>query len=477
MSNVMDMLVKSGYEAISIGNDVLPCTLRKDDELIGFLMEDFSVKLLPEHEQKRDSLQKQIKFSLDNQELETIENEYKLSQYQDVVLTADYDFEQEKPIYNIYYLDNGEYILRSSSYDKQEATRDFASRSGLVPSEIPTPERNTERIEQFIKAVKDRGFKLLENKKEPFRAYDITDSDGNLVGFIDKDNRVNLTTDNERTKRIITETYRNTNPNRVILPSFFEKLKEKLKQIGMALKVVFNGGGRHYTIQNEHHQEIAAVNENEEITYTSQAKKEEIEKINRMVDEIKRENLNRNKKVNKQETVKQHKTEISKEQPILTHAEIMNLTNTVLASPQLTEKLLNVILSDKNLAVQLNENLTKKISEHQKTEKLKDSREKVQQNPVKENSEHSKIREDFNKKCDLLKTLDGFNQEKYSAVKDVIIDRFGTIDSKEFESNLLSGKYDTPKTLDEKLKASQKMADRQNAGNGQREQQKEKERA
>ena len=129
----------------------------------------------------------------------------------------------------------------------------------------------------------------------------------------------------------------------------------------MALKVVFNGGGRHYTIQNEHHQEIAAVNENEEITYTSQAKKEEIEKINRMVDEIKRENLNRNKKVNKQETVKQHKTEISKEQPILTHAEIMNLTNTVLASPQLTEKLLNVILSDKEFAVQLNENLTKKL--------------------------------------------------------------------------------------------------------------------
>ena len=479
MSNVMDMLVKSGYEAISIGNDVLPCTLRKDDELIGFLMEDFSVKLLPEHENKRESLQKEIKFSLDNQGLETVENEYKLSQYQDVILTADYDFEEEKPIYNIYYLYNGEYILRSSSYDKQEATRDFASRSGLVPSEIPTPERNTERIEQFIKAVKDRGFKLLENKKEPFRAYDITDKDGNVVGFIGKDNLVTLTTDNEMTKRIITETYRNTNPNRVMLPSFFEKLKERLKEIGMALKVVFNRGGRHYAIQNEQHQEIATVNENREVTYTSQAKKEEIEKINRMVDEIKRENLNQSKEINseKEETVKEYTKEISNEQLVLTSDEMKNLANTILASPQLTEKLLNVILSDKEFAVQLNENLTKKLSEYQKTEQVKGKKEKTQETPVKENPEYSKIREEFNKECELLKTLNGFNEEKYNSVKNGIIDRFGTIDSKEFESNLLSGKYDKPKTLDGKLKASQKMADRQNARNGQREQQKEKERA
>jgi hypothetical protein len=264
-----------------------------------------------------------------------------------------------------------------------------------------------------------------------------------------------------------------------MLPSFFEKLKERLKEIGMALKVVFNRGGRHYAIQNEQHQEIATVNENREVTYTSQAKKEEIEKINRMVDEIKRENLNQSKEINseKEETVKEYTKEISNEQPVLTSDEMKNLANTILASPQLTEKLLNVILSDKEFAVQLNENLTKKLSEYQKTEKLKDSREKVQQNPVKENSEHSKIREEFNKECDLLNTLNGFNEEKYNSVKNGIIDRFGTIDSKEFESNLLSGKYDKPKTLDGKLKASQKMADRQNARNGQREQQKEKERA
>mgnify|MGYP001018323731 CR=1 FL=1 len=49
MNNLLDMLVKTGYEVSSIGNDVLPCTLRIGNEPIGFLLGDLSVRLLPEH--------------------------------------------------------------------------------------------------------------------------------------------------------------------------------------------------------------------------------------------------------------------------------------------------------------------------------------------------------------------------------------------------------------------------------------------
>jgi hypothetical protein len=196
----MDMLTKSGYEAVSIGNDVLPCTLKKGNELVGFMMEDFSLKLLPEHETQKESLQKAISYALDNQGLEEIQGEYKLSQYQDVLFTTAYDFEAEKPIYNIYYEDEDKnLVLRGSSYDKNLAAQDFASRSGLVVGQIPTPAHETDRIQKFIEAIKEKGYSLAESVHDAYRAYEIIDQDNNLVGYIGKDNRVTVITDDAKT--------------------------------------------------------------------------------------------------------------------------------------------------------------------------------------------------------------------------------------------------------------------------------------
>ena len=196
-ANVMDMLTKSGYEAISIGNDVLPCTLKKGNELVGFLMDDFSVQLLPEHAAKRDSLNKAVSFALENQGLEVVQNEFKLSQYQNIVLMTTYDFEAEKPIFNIYSVDKDKnFALLNSSDGKDIATRDFASRSGLVAGQIPTPAQETDRIGKFIDAIKAKGYSLATSAEEAHRAYEIVDKDNNTVGYISKNNRVTITTEN-----------------------------------------------------------------------------------------------------------------------------------------------------------------------------------------------------------------------------------------------------------------------------------------
>ncbi len=488
MNNVMDMLVKSGYEAVSIGNDVLPCTLKKGDELVGFLMEDFSIRLLPEHDDKRDSLNKAVSFALEYQGMDVVQNEFKLSQYQDILLTATYDFEEEKPIYNIYYLDkDNNLILRNSFDNKATATQDFASRSGLVTSDIQTQAQETDRIGKFVDAIKAKGYSLAVAVKDAQRAYEIIDKNNNIVGYIGKNNRITITTDDNRVKRFINDTYIDTNPNRVILPSFFEKLKEHLKEIGLALKVIFSRDGRHYAIHDQH-QEIAVVNEKQEVTYTDKATVDQMTKIDAMIEEIKRENLQKQTVVDQQETIdtpenivepQQIKTAPSvltplPEQSVFTAEDLQNLTGAIMANQALTATLISVILSDKAFLSQLNESLSGKLSMLQDVDTVHS--QAITMNPI----DVSKASQEFHELYDMLQTVDGFNPDRYNELQAEMIAQFGTADPKEFEVKLQRGDYKEPGTLAEKLEVSHQKADRQNVKNEQShtlEQSKEKGRA
>jgi hypothetical protein len=467
MNNVMDMLTKSGYEAVSIGNDVLPCTLKKGNELVGFMMEDFSLKLLPEHEAQKESLQKAISFALDNQGLEEIQGEYKLSQYQDVLFTTTYDFEAEKPIYNIYYEDEDKnLVLRGSSNDKNLAAQDFASRSGLVVGQIPTPAHEADRIQKFIDAIKEKGYSLAESVHDAYRAYEIIDQDNHIVGYIGKDNRVTVITDDAKTKRFLTDTYIDTNPNKVMLPSFFEKLKEHLKEIGLALKVIFTSKGRHYAIQNEQQKEIATVNEKHEVTYTDQATKEQMAKINAMVEEIRRENHEKQEVTQQKEPVAEV---VNQEIPApvspvipqtLTVHEVQNLASMIFANPTLTEVFIQAIQSDRGFLTKVREEIgnVQPVFSEQQLDQGNGRAEKGAAESVKQ----PEIVQQFVDLYSLLLTLDGFNPERYDAVKAEMIAKFGTADHAEFEKKFQRGDYKEPSTLSDRLKVSQEKADRQN---------------
>ena len=494
MNNLLDMLVKAGYEASTIGNDVLPCTLRKGGEPIGFLLEDMSVKLLPEREADRKGLENVISFAMENQGLDTVQDEYKLSQYRNVILTATYDFDSGHPVYNIYSQDKGqELLLLNSLEDLEAAKRDYISRSGLAQEDLPDQAKQMNRLGKFIDAIKSHGFSLKENREEAHRAYDITNKDGRVVGYIGKNNRVTITTDNSNTKHFLSGVYIDTNPDQVMLPSFFEKLKERLKEIGLALKVIFTGKGQHYAIHNEQQQEIATVNERHEVTYTDRATAEQKAKIDALVDEIHRENQEQQKpqkgKTQKipERQAESARTEAIREAPVFTSAEMQRLTEAVLADTTLTNSLFGMILSNPDFLSRLNSDLTEKLQTLEPALEQSASAEKqetvpVNQQPGREtdssrteqpeqktvqprqlSAEEIRLSQEFDKYVNLLQTLDGFNDEKQQTVMAEMVARFGTTDPEQFITDLNAGKFSQESPLSERLKTSQKIADLQNA--------------
>jgi len=482
MNNLMDILTKSGYEVSSVGNDVFPCALSKDNVPVGFLMPDFSLSLVSNHEAERDSLNKAISFALDSQDLETVGGEFKLSQYQNIVLTTAYDYQAEKPIFNISSIDKDKNLtLLNSVEDKVAATQDFAARSGLVAGQIEQPAQGIDRIAQFVDRIKEKGYSLAAAVDEAHKVYEIFDRDNNVVGYIGKNNRVTITTEKVKAKRFLTDTYIDTNPNKIVLPSFFEKLKERLKEIGLALKVIFTREGQHYSI-NDKHVEVATINEKHEVTYTSSATSEHMEKINAMVKDIERENLERQnpkKEVLQEvEPVQQVQQKAVIEQPVaapviqppvqapaFTQEEIHNLSETILSSPKFTERFVSFVLSDATLIAQLTDTLAEKLTQINENVEIPQPaipENKVSEQTVPLSEAEQKISAEFNQYSDLLQTVSGFNQDKEKAAIQEMTEKFGTTDRKEFERKLQHGDYAEPKTLADKIKVSKQKADIQN---------------
>lgn len=467
MNNVMDMLIKSGYEASTIGADVLPCTITKDNEPIGFLMDDLSLRLLPDKEPHRQRIESVISFAAENQGLETVQNEFKLSQYKDIVFTAAYDYDEGKPFYNIYSIDADKNLtLFNSSYDKDKAAQEFVSRSGLASGQIPTPARSADRIGDFINEIKAKGYALAENIEDSHISYDITDKNENIVGYIDKNNRVTVISENSKIKRALNNAYINTNPDKIMLTPFFEKLKNRLKEIGLALKVFFTGSGRHYAIHDSKHQEIATVSETHQVAYTPAATDVQMAKIDALVEEIKRENLEKENQKSEKEAVQPEKVmqkpaavDKRQEQPAFTNEDVQSLTGAVLMNKALTASLIGVIMSDKDFIAQLQGGLAQKLQEFSGITQPITAVSKT----AIENPKQKAISNEFFKDYSLLQTLDGFNTEQFETLKNQMVSRFGTADTKEFTDKLSRGEYAGLDSLAGKLSAAQKEADFQNA--------------
>ena len=488
MNNLLDMLAKAGYEVSSIGNDVLPCTLRVGNQPIGFLLDDLSVRFLPDQEKERARIQPVIAFASENQGIEQDQGEYKLSQYQDVILTASFDYESCRPVYNIYSEDqNKEWTLLNSSEVKSVATKDFVARSGLISSEIPAPALEADRILRFMDAVKQKGYQFRENQEEAHRRYDITDQDGKEVGYIGKDNRVTITSEDSSVRRALTNTYLDTNPNsNDLLQAFFEKLKEGLKEIGMALKVIFTPKGRHYTIHNQQHREVATVNEDHEVTYTDSASAEEKARIDALVEELRREIREKEQPEAAKEreaAVPETKT-AETQRPSLSAEEVHRVAEAVLSDPVTAEAFFQTILSNPEFAARLNERMTETavpnpVREAPVAEVKQETPVQAEKQPAKESPAAAKVRQEFEQDYGYLQTLFGFNQEKYDALKVDMTARFGTADPKEFQSLLSQGKFDRADTLQGRLKSSQRIAELRNnrAAAQKQEKTQEKERA
>ena len=255
-----------------------------------------------------------------------------------------------------------------------------------------------------------------------------------------------------------------------MLPSFFEKLKERLKEIGLALKVIFTPHGKHYAINNRQQQEIASVSETQHtVTYTDAATNEQKAQIDALVDELRSESHEKEFSSAEKETANNIKAEPQK--LAVTANEVRNVAEAVLSDSEMAAAFFNTVLSSPEFVSRLSQ----KITEIQTSkENMKETQK--EHVPEKASAETEKIEQEFNRYYGLLQTTFGFNQEKYNQIISEMKERFGTADPKEFKVMLENGKAIETGTLKDRLQSSQHMADMKNAVN-QPENTHEKERA
>lgn len=472
MNSLFDMLTKAGYEAGSIGNGILPCTLRIGEEPIGFLMGDLSLRLLPDREKERGRLEPIVGFSRENQGIEQEQGEYVLSRYRNVLFTTAFDYDSCRPVYNIYTKDaNGGLTLLDSDGERSAAGRKFASRSGLVSGELPEPVRQAGRVARFMEEARAKNYAFRESREEANRAYDILDSDGREVGYIGKDSRVTIHSEDGRVRKELTGAYLDSGSDAAYLPGFFEKLMERLKEIGMALKVAFTPKGRRYAIHNAEQRKVASVEEStHKVTYTDAATAEEKAKIDALVEEIRREEAQKAQAAKEQPEPEQEAPVPAA--PAVSPEEIQRLAGAVLSDRAAAETFLDAVLA----SPQFSAILTQKLAEMQKAPAQKEAPAvKAQPAQGKDAPEKEKLKQEFNREYGRLQTLFGFNQEKYEALRAEMISKFGSDNPKEFEALLDAVRPDGSAGLQDRIAASEKTAAVQNtARNAEKAQERER---
>ena len=443
--NLFDLLNKAGYEAAPVGSALFPCTLWKEGQPVGFLLPDFALTMVAGREGEQRELNGILGFAVENQGLESVRDEFKLTQYRDTVLTAAYDFEEQRPVYRLYAQDNEQNLtLLDQTDDKEAATRRFAEQSGLLGKEVTlnTPEES--RVGRFLGAMQREGYRFAEGSRAEKQRYALFDAKGRPVGYVGLDNKVVLATGDEKTRREIQRIYRDTDPNRPPLPGFFERLREKLSEIGMALKVTFGLQGPRYSM-HENHTRVAEVREDHSVAFTDEATEEQMDRINAVIAELEREH--------QEQEQAQVGPSVSASLPPAPEEK-----ETVFTAAE-TQALLAVFAAHPQLMAGLSEELQNKLRGPGRPFEGGNKTRNERQGTGRSSQE---LLAAFQKDFDLLQTLDGFNQADHDQLARQMQQKYGTLDEKELRASLASGRREANSLSGRLSQAQQKAATRNN---------------
>lgn len=373
MSVLTDTLTKSGYELISIGAEIFPCTIMLGGEPIGFLKQDGAVSLLPEYEPSRRELESIAEYSREFGSLEQSSHGLIMTRYQDTFLAVEYNPENHAPVYQIYKeQENGEPQRIEVTADRNAAVSQFMGLSGLVRGQTEEPQKDTDKQKEY-------------EVKPQEKKYSITNRNGEEVGYIGKNGMAVMYSSKSE----------HTEPHQ---PSFFSRLKEKLAEIGLAIRVHFRRSGAHYAIHDKEH-DIAYISPEHQISYTSYATPEQTKKIDALVAEILAE-----------------RKEPAREQERAAEAPVKD-----------QEKEQDVQQPDTHSAL---------VQEADRQQETPDE---------KTRKEREIVLRDFERGKEELNLLSGFHPEAESRKKAAFLQLFGTENKDEFLADLKAGKYDNPK--------------------------------
>lgn len=310
MSVATDLLTKSGYELISIlGDSVFPCTVVKDGQPLGFILQNGTVSLLPEHENVRAELEAINTFAQNHRGLEQRPEGLLMTQYQNYMLTADYDAQSRQAVYKIYERrENGEQVLLQSSSDRAQAVAEFVHVSNLAVSRAepaPQQEQNRQQQPQYVTREKQ---------------YRIVDPAGQEVGYIGRNGMATMYSQQQREAK---------------RPSFLELLRKKLSEIGLSIRVHYQRKGQHYAIRDTNQRDVAYLRPEKptEIQYTSYATPQQQSRIEAIVTEI----LMEQGRSSPQQPV-QEQPSVSQQQPVPVQQAVQERKPVQMQSPALTQQ-------------------------------------------------------------------------------------------------------------------------------------------
>lgn len=499
--------------SIDTTNEIYPVVIKQKDIPIGFLNENLSVSLLKEvPNQLENKIENAISFEKQNSHLQQVNNEYQISFYDDVVLTTDFDVHTGKEKYNIYSLDGaGKFIYIKSLEDRVNATKEFAQISGMNDPnhKMRLPEKiKVENIDRFGSRIINKGY-VIDTPSNELSKVDVNDKNGNLIGYIDKNDNLIITTNDEMVRVDLQKQYSIVQNGLIKFPTIIEKFRDRLKDIGFNLRGIFQKDNIRYNITDKENLKVAELDRNLSIKFTPYTTSQVKQNIINIANEI---NSLEHNTIKFAEPIVTQEQERQVTQPQVAHGEpqvenktdIDNSINDILLqfSPQEREilnKFIN-ILSQSNMLNITQENV-QEVKAHgeplenqiQTFENINDAPNFTQDNtpfPSKEipsekddvmkefndvmqqigmldidksslSPVQQRVAEDFEKQVTLIKTMVGFNNEEYKELMSNLKTQYGTVNANEFAQNLKNNKYTTIEgnTLKEKFANAQKQVD------------------
>lgn len=130
--NLVELLNRAGYEAITINDTIPPCTLLQNGEPMGFLKSDLSTVVVEDQAVHRSELESLVNFAIDTSRCSELSTgESVLSQYENHTFVTGYDFYEKKPYFRVYEGKEENQKIVATGEDRQTVSQTFAEISGL----------------------------------------------------------------------------------------------------------------------------------------------------------------------------------------------------------------------------------------------------------------------------------------------------------------------------------------------------------
>lgn len=422
MNNLFDLITKSGYDIQTIGTGSLPCTIMQGDDPVAIMMPDFSLRMVSGKESDKRTLDNMVSFSLNNQGEPIVNGEYCLSSYMNVCLTTSYDLAEHRQIYHVYRRTGDAFDLIHTDEEQTHAAEAFARSSGMIPGDVLRDyhQKETDRLHAFFTRLHQHGFREEQGSED--HMYDIVDKDGRQVGYIRSDDRVVVTADDRRIRKRVSDIYRQGKDPVVHNPEHFSRWKQLLRGIGYCFRTYFDRDGATMHVRREDRGDnVAQIDDNDNMTYTEHAQPEEEEKLSEVQQKFREEF---------KMAVEQRHEEEKQQSEEPTQAEQ--------AAPQ------------------------QEVSQTEHEPEKSQPQQEEQAAPTQEDhdtltQEQKETAVAFEGYSKLLITMQGFQSPRVNEIARDMMKQFGTTDPKEFADKLLHGDYNTP-TLDSMIGAAQRQA-------------------